>query len=83
MWLSIIDQAFERLYASDKPPPRCPEDLNLAQYAYFLFTKKCMVRSNTHDAANLLEYALAMPNGGRVRKFLGIATTGLLEMFPV
>ncbi|EKM82200.1 hypothetical protein AGABI1DRAFT_105514 [Agaricus bisporus var. burnettii JB137-S8] len=39
----IWQEAFERLYESSNPPPPCPEDLNFAQYARFLFVKKCMV----------------------------------------
>ncbi|KAF9448010.1 hypothetical protein P691DRAFT_73214 [Macrolepiota fuliginosa MF-IS2] len=38
----IWEDAFERLYALNKPPPRCPEDLNLAQYTRFIFKKQCM-----------------------------------------
>jgi len=46
----IIDQhfllqAFGKLNKSDNPPPACPQDLNLAQYTFFLFGKRCMVRS--------------------------------------
>ncbi len=40
---TTIEQAFERLYESDNPPPSCPEDVNLAQYARFLFSNKCSV----------------------------------------
>ncbi|XP_006462221.1 hypothetical protein AGABI2DRAFT_119080 [Agaricus bisporus var. bisporus H97] len=39
----IWKESFERLYASDIPPPQCPEELNLAQYARFLFHMTCMV----------------------------------------
>ncbi|KAF9448869.1 hypothetical protein P691DRAFT_775095 [Macrolepiota fuliginosa MF-IS2] len=39
----IWEGAFERLYTLNKPPPRCPEDLNLAQYTRFIFKKQCMV----------------------------------------
>jgi len=38
-------QVFERLNKSDNPPPACPVDLNLAQYTFFLFGKRCMVWS--------------------------------------
>ncbi|KAF9448011.1 hypothetical protein P691DRAFT_801422 [Macrolepiota fuliginosa MF-IS2] len=39
----IWDGAFERLCTSENPLPRCPEDLNLAQYTRFIFGKKCML----------------------------------------
>ncbi|KAF9448881.1 hypothetical protein P691DRAFT_775104 [Macrolepiota fuliginosa MF-IS2] len=38
----LWENAFARLYASKNPPPACPTDTNLAQYARFLFGKKCM-----------------------------------------
>ncbi|EKM82213.1 hypothetical protein AGABI1DRAFT_105521 [Agaricus bisporus var. burnettii JB137-S8] len=39
----IWKQVYERLYESGNPPPRCPEDINLAQYTRFLYHKRCMV----------------------------------------
>lgn len=42
--LNLLHQLFERHFTSKNPPPNCPDDLNLAQYAHFLFTKTCMVR---------------------------------------
>ncbi|KXN91508.1 hypothetical protein AN958_00770 [Leucoagaricus sp. SymC.cos] len=40
----IWEEAYERVYQYPTPPPRCPDDLNLAQYTKFLFEKDCMVR---------------------------------------
>ncbi|EKM82212.1 hypothetical protein AGABI1DRAFT_105520 [Agaricus bisporus var. burnettii JB137-S8] len=39
----IWEEAYERLYESTNPPPRCPADVNFAQYTRFMYHKKCMV----------------------------------------
>ncbi|KAJ3567207.1 hypothetical protein NP233_g6514 [Leucocoprinus birnbaumii] len=44
----IWEEAFERIYELETPPPRCPEDINLAQYARFLYEKTCMLCGSYH-----------------------------------
>ncbi|KAF7771088.1 hypothetical protein Agabi119p4_7062 [Agaricus bisporus var. burnettii] len=41
--IRIWEEAYERLYESENPPPRCPQDINLAQYTRFLYHNKCMI----------------------------------------
>ncbi|KAJ3569409.1 hypothetical protein NP233_g5062 [Leucocoprinus birnbaumii] len=80
--------AFERLYSRvENPLPRCPEDMNLAQYARFLFEKSCMVR---YSMIALLVIALArlmktlligVWRGSGSPYFMDDAPSGVLVLF--
>ncbi|KAF5358488.1 hypothetical protein D9756_001343 [Leucocoprinus leucothites] len=44
----LWEEAFERLYKTEKPLPPCPDDINFAQYTRLLFEKNCMLCGSVH-----------------------------------